>query len=132
MRHHHSARGGILGAALGAFLSLPAAARELTVAVGGAFTSMDPHFFDLSPNHALTWHVFDRLVHPDAVEGIDYDLDALTSVWRATNDQDRALVANTQRGCANPGYVPGPYSMVEDDVEAFVNWYVTRLREQIA
>ena len=55
----------VFGLALAAALALPAKAADITIAVGGAFTSMDPHFFDLSPNHALTWHVFDRLVHPD-------------------------------------------------------------------
>lgn len=100
-------------------------------------------WFHLLSDHAVVFSVLPTstgtstlrttwLVHPDAVEGVDYDLDALTMVWRATNDQDRALVAGTQRGCADPGYVPGPYSMVEDDVEAFVNWYVTRLREAVA
>ena len=55
----------VFGLAMAAALALPAKAADITIAVGGAFTSMDPHFFDLSPNHALTWHVFDRLVHPD-------------------------------------------------------------------
>jgi Rieske 2Fe-2S family protein len=67
------------------------------------------------------------LVHPDAVEGVDYDVDSLTAVWRATNNQDRELVIGTQNGVTNPGYAPGPYSLVEDDVEAFVNWYVKRV-----
>ncbi|PRY16702.1 aromatic ring-hydroxylating oxygenase subunit alpha [Kineococcus rhizosphaerae] len=100
-------------------------------------------WFHLLSDHAVVFSVLPTstgtstlrttwLVHPAAVEGVDYDLDALTAVWRATNDQDRALVAGTQAGCSDPGYVPGPYSMVEDDVEAFVNWYVTRLREAIA
>jgi len=31
------------------------------------------------------------LVHEDAVEGVDYDLDELTAVWTATNEQDREL-----------------------------------------
>ncbi|WP_416972174.1 aromatic ring-hydroxylating oxygenase subunit alpha [Streptomyces sp. 4F14] len=83
----------------------------------------------LSPGRTLvrtTW-----LVHPDAVEGVDYDVDALTAVWTATNDEDRALVEGTQCGVANSGYVPGPYSTVEDDVEAFVNWYVQRIRASL-
>ncbi|WP_349829566.1 aromatic ring-hydroxylating oxygenase subunit alpha [Brevibacterium litoralis] len=67
------------------------------------------------------------LVHPEAVAGADYDVEALTEVWRATNDEDRELVELTQRGVADPGYVPGPYSLVEAEVEAFVNWYVQRL-----
>ncbi|TCZ55229.1 ABC transporter substrate-binding protein [Roseicella aquatilis] len=63
MRKQHL--GLALAAGLAASPPLGAKAQEITLAVGGAFTSMDPHFFDLSPNHALTWHVFDRLVHPD-------------------------------------------------------------------
>ncbi|PWJ53877.1 Rieske 2Fe-2S family protein [Quadrisphaera granulorum] len=71
------------------------------------------------------------LVNPDAEEGTDYDLESLCATWNATNDQDRTLVTNTQIGCSDPAYVPGPYSMVEDQVEAFVNWYMTRLREHL-
>jgi peptide/nickel transport system substrate-binding protein len=48
-----------------AVLAGPAAAADLAIGVGGAFTSMDPHFHDLSPNHALTQHVFDSLVMSD-------------------------------------------------------------------
>ena len=65
-------------------LALPAKAADLTIAVGGAFTSMDPHFFDLSPNHALTWHVFDRLVHPDADQR---PRPGLATSWRAIDDR---------------------------------------------
>ena len=72
------------------------------------------------------------LVHADAVEGVDYDLELLTGVWKATNVQDRALVARAQNGVTNPGYEPGPYSLVEDDVEAFVNWYIGRLQEHLS
>ena len=84
----------------------------------------------ISPDKSIvrsTW-----LVHPDAVEGVDYEIDSLTAVWEATNREDRELVADTQNGVTNPGYIPGPYSLVEDDVEAFVNWYVTRLQHHVA
>jgi Rieske 2Fe-2S family protein len=67
------------------------------------------------------------LVHPDAVEGVDYDIPTLTHVWTATNSQDSAFVARTQKGVSDPGYQPGPYSEVEGDVDAFVNWYVSRV-----
>ena len=44
-------------------LVLPAAAqRTLTVGVGGAFSSMDPHYFNLGPNNVLTTYVFEPLV----------------------------------------------------------------------
>ena len=79
----------------------------------------------IAPNKTFvrtTW-----LVHADAVEGVDYDVPTLTHVWSATNAQDSAFVARTQRGVEDPGYQPGPYSKVEGDVEAFVNWYITRV-----
>ena len=46
-------------------LAMPAAAQEATIAVGGAFTSLDPHFHNLTPNSSLTQHIFDRLLDPD-------------------------------------------------------------------
>lgn len=70
------------------------------------------------------------LVHEDAVEGVDYDPAALTEVWRRTNEQDAAFVESTQRGVADPTYEPGPFSEAERQVDAFVTWYVTRMREE--
>ena len=72
------------------------------------------------------------LVHEDAEEGVDYDVPTLTHVWNATNDQDSAFVARAQRGVADPGYEPGPYSEVEGDVDAFVTWYVRRLEAYLS
>jgi glycine betaine catabolism A len=72
------------------------------------------------------------LVHEDAVEGVDYDLPNLTAVWSATNTQDSAFVARAQRGVQDPGYQPGPYSEVEGDVDAFVNWYISRVRAHLS
>ena len=83
----------------------------------------------LGPDRTLvrtTW-----LVHADAVEGIDYDLDTMTKVWQATNDQDAVLVARAHRGISSPAYQPGPYGPAEEQVEAFVNWYVTRLKAHL-
>lgn len=67
----------------------------------------------------LTW-----LVNGEAVEGVDYDLGRLTDLWWRTNDEDRELVENNQRGVASSGYRPGPYSAVaEPYVAAFTDWY---------
>ncbi len=71
------------------------------------------------------------LVHRDAVEGVDYDLDRLTGVWEKTNQQDADLVALAQQGISSPAYVPGPYGPSEFQVEAFVNWYITMLRQRL-
>ncbi len=69
------------------------------------------------------------LVHKDAVEGVDYDLDRLTTVWLHTNDEDRVVVENNQRGIESPAYVPGPYSPEQESgVSQFVDWYCERLR----
>ncbi|MDK8264609.1 aromatic ring-hydroxylating dioxygenase subunit alpha [Pseudomonas oryzihabitans] len=68
------------------------------------------------------------LVHAEAVEGVDYDLQTLIEVWQATNLQDAGLVALTQRGTQDPAYVPGPFStFTETYVEQFTRWYAARL-----
>ena len=69
------------------------------------------------------------LVHKDAVEGVDYDFDKLTSVWIATNEQDGSLVERSHAGVADPAYVPGVYSpFTETQLNWFAGWYVDRMR----
>ncbi|WP_028219408.1 aromatic ring-hydroxylating oxygenase subunit alpha [Paraburkholderia oxyphila] len=69
------------------------------------------------------------LVHADAIEGVDYDVNKLTEVWVATNAQDASLVAINHRGAQDPGYIPGPYSpFTETYVDQFVDWYAARLK----
>lgn len=95
-------------------------------------------WFHFMSDHAVTFAVFplgpDRtlvrttwLVHEEAVEGVDYDIDTLTYVWRETNAQDSEFVARAQRGVSSPAYQPGPYMRSEYQVEAFVRWYLRRL-----
>jgi Rieske 2Fe-2S family protein len=68
------------------------------------------------------------LVHKDAVEGVDYDLRNLISVWAATNKQDGELVGYAQAGARSPAYEPGPYSVhTEMLVEKCSNWYISRM-----
>ena len=68
------------------------------------------------------------LVNADAIEGVDYDIDKLTEVWKATNQQDANLVAITHSGTQDPGYSPGPFSaFTESYVEQFSRWYAARL-----
>lgn len=64
------------------------------------------------------------LVHKDAVAGEDYDEQRLTEVWRHTNDQDRELVEQSQRGIRSISYQPGPYSPTHEfGVIRFIEWY---------
>jgi len=73
------------------------------------------------------------LVHRDAVEGIDYDVQDLTRVWLATNEQDRRIVHENQIGMNSPSYEPGPFSDVhEDGVSQFLDWYCNRLEARLA
>lgn len=69
------------------------------------------------------------LVHKDAVEGVDYELEKLTSVWLATTEQDAQLVARSHAGASDPAYIPGPYSRFsETNLDKFATWYVDRMR----
>jgi phenylpropionate dioxygenase-like ring-hydroxylating dioxygenase large terminal subunit len=71
------------------------------------------------------------LVHKDAVEGVDYDLRNLTRVWVSTNDEDRRVVEENQRGINSPAFVPGPYSQIQEDgVIQFVDWYCATVRRR--
>ncbi len=86
--------------------------------------------FRIIPTSATTTQLVTTwLVPGDAVEGIDYDVEALTSVWRATNEQDTVLVERVQRGVSSPAYRPGPYSPIEEEgVIQFIDWYAANMR----
>jgi len=72
------------------------------------------------------------LVHKDAVEGRDYDLKRLTEVWEATNDEDRLVVEENQKGILSPAYEPGPYSpQQESGVAQFIDWYCTTMTRHL-
>ncbi|MBN9670273.1 aromatic ring-hydroxylating oxygenase subunit alpha [Roseibium aggregatum] len=68
------------------------------------------------------------LVHKDAEEGVDYDLTRLSEVWIHTNDEDRQIVEENQKGINSPAYEPGPYSMAQESgVIQFIDWYARTL-----
>ncbi len=72
------------------------------------------------------------LVHKDAVEGVDYDLQRLTEVWAATNEEDRRVCQENQIGVNSPAYTPGPYSPVhEDGCIQFLDWYAHHLERRL-
>ncbi len=68
-----------------ALLAAPATAQNLTIATGGAITSLDPHFFNASPNNAIAQHIFGRLVDRDAKSRIRPDL---AESWRLISDTE--------------------------------------------
>lgn len=89
--------------------------------------------FSVYPVGPEETHVVGKwLVHKDAVEGVDYDVESLIHIWDKTNLQDRDLVENNQRGVNGLGYVPGPYSPDgEHFVLRFVDWYCERIRAHL-
>lgn len=89
--------------------------------------------FRITPISATETEVCTKwLVHKDAVEGKDYDVKRLTEVWMETNDEDREVVENNQKGIISPAYEPGPYSEIhEGGLIQFVNWYAQTLVRRI-
>ncbi|MHC1550298.1 ABC transporter substrate-binding protein [Phyllobacterium sp. K27] len=66
-------------------LGSPLNAKPLRIAIGGAFTSMDPHFHNATPNHTIAMHVFDRLIDrlPDTSL-----TPGLAESWEAVSDTE--------------------------------------------
>ncbi|WP_090057937.1 aromatic ring-hydroxylating oxygenase subunit alpha [Celeribacter neptunius] len=76
----------------------------------------------LGPNRTEVRTVW--MVHEDAIEGWDYDVDRLSEVWVATNAQDKELAENNQKGVTSPSYTPGPYSEISEFMLInFTEWY---------
>jgi len=67
------------------------------------------------------------LVHADAVEGEDYDVDRLTWLWRTTSAEDKKIVELNQAGVNSRYFEPGPYALQESYALRFVDWYLTEL-----
>ncbi|MBP2277448.1 MULTISPECIES: aromatic ring-hydroxylating oxygenase subunit alpha [Sphingomonas] len=84
--------------------------------------------FSAYPVSPTETHVVSKwLVHEDAVEGVDYDIAALTDLWTRTNLQDKELAENNQLGVNSPGYTPGPYSPDAESLTLrFVDWYCAK------
>ena len=89
--------------------------------------------FRVTPLTPTTTEVTTKwLVNKDAVEGVDYDLQRLTEVWIATNDEDRQVVEDNQQGINSPAYEPGPYSPIhETGVMGFVDWYCNTMTRRL-
>ena len=67
------------------------------------------------------------LVNGDAVEGVDYDLDKLTWLWKVTTEADKRITENNQKGVNSRYYQPGPYAPVEPNAIAWVAWYLEEI-----
>jgi Rieske 2Fe-2S family protein len=73
------------------------------------------------------------LVHKDAREGVDYDVDRLKEVWAITNEQDKKLAEHNHLGVRGSAYRPGPYSeLIEGGTREFIRWYVADMLAALA
>ncbi len=67
------------------------------------------------------------LVHEDAVEGIDCEVERVIWVWAKTGLQDWRICEENQLGVNSRFYRPGQYSRVEVDIERFIQWYLKQI-----
>jgi len=68
------------------------------------------------------------LVHKDAREGVDYQIDRLVGLWKATSEQDWKLCEDNQLGVNSSKHTPGRFSdKKEAGVDKFVQWYMKKL-----
>ena len=65
------------------------------------------------------------LVHADAVEGKDYELETLLPFWELTSEQDWELCERNQAGVSSSAFTPGPYSTKREyNVIRYTEWYL--------
>jgi Rieske 2Fe-2S family protein len=64
------------------------------------------------------------LVHKDAEEGKDYNLEDMIWLWDKTTIADKRIIEDNQKGVLSSKYQPGPLSTMELGVESFKNWYL--------
>ena len=116
----------------------------------GAFAASDGNstYFDIGPisdflaypDHGLIYRFIPKtadhtemeviwLVHQDAVEGVDYDIERLTWLWKITSAEDKRIVEMNQAGVNSRFFDPGPYSLQETYAARFVEWYLDELSE---
>jgi phenylpropionate dioxygenase-like ring-hydroxylating dioxygenase large terminal subunit len=114
----------------------------------GEFSTPDGNstYFDIGPvsdflaypDHGVIYRFIPRsvdqtemeviwLVHQDAVEGMDYEVDRLTWLWKTTSAEDKKIVEMNQAGVNSRFFEPGPYSLQEAFAARFVDWYLQEL-----
>ncbi len=73
------------------------------------------------------------LVNGDAVEGVDYDRDALTWLWHETTLEDVRIIHDNWLGVRSRYYEPGPFSEMERAESVYVDWLLAELlREDLS
>lgn len=71
----------------------------------------------------LTW-----LVHADAVEDVDYQLEKLTWLWKITTEKDKKIIEHASKGVRSHYFTPGPIAPMEYNELRYINWYLEEIR----
>ena len=67
-------------------------------------------------------------VNGDAQEGVDYDKDKLTWLWRHTTEEDEYIISRNSAGVNSKFFEPGPlHPEFEETVMLFNHWYLDTL-----
>jgi peptide/nickel transport system substrate-binding protein len=72
---------GLVSAA--SLIAYNAAAKDLKIGLGGTVTSIDPHFYNASPNNSIAMQIFDRLTERTAEGQL---VAGLATKWEAVSD----------------------------------------------
>ena len=67
------------------------------------------------------------MVRGDAEEGKDYDVDELTWLWDVTTIADKEIIVNNSKGVHSKYYQPGPFSGMEKEERAYIEWILGEL-----
>jgi phenylpropionate dioxygenase-like ring-hydroxylating dioxygenase large terminal subunit len=106
---------------------------------GCTFIHIGPASFFLAyPDHGVIYRFIPEtvqkakmevswLVRGDAREGVDYDLERLTWLWRVTSEADKRIIEDNQRGVNSRYYEPGPFSVMESQERRFIEWYLSEI-----
>lgn len=92
-------------------------------------------FFIAYPDHGVLYRFIAKtvdtsalevvwLVRGDAREGVDYDLEKLTWVWKVTSEADKRIIEWNQAGVNSRHYEPGPYMPMERNARRYAAWYL--------
>jgi phenylpropionate dioxygenase-like ring-hydroxylating dioxygenase large terminal subunit len=107
---------------------------------GATFIHVGPASFFLAyPDHGVIYRFMPKtvqhsemeviwLVRGDAREGVDYDRERLTWLWRVTSEADKRIIEDTQRGVNSRYYAPGPFAGMETSERRFIEWYLSEIR----
>ncbi|QTH23556.1 aromatic ring-hydroxylating dioxygenase subunit alpha [Rhizorhabdus wittichii] len=67
---------------------------------------------------------FQWFVHPEAEEGVDYEVERLVRVWDVTTTEDKRITEDNQAGVASSRYRPGRFSALEGRLSTIKRWYL--------